>query len=540
MITLKGIKVVSGIAIGRLVYYVRPDRHIVKSLVEDPEKEIQIFHEGRKKAILQLEEQYNSAVNYLGELNASIFVAQEMLLEDSKYIGFVEKKIREDRDNAPYAVALASDEFSRLFASIEDTYMQSHVADVKDVSERLLRILCGSEEEFNQPKEPSIFVTDEFNAGDIVSFNRENVLGFATMFGSLVSHASILTRTMGIPSVIGLGQEMLALYDGRMAVLDGIAGKLIIDPDKRTLDRMKKKQAEYEEQIKMLLLLKGKNNVTKSGSYINVYANISNVDGVETALAYDAGGIGLFRSEFLFIEAETYPTEEEQFEIYKEVVEKMRGRRTIIRTLDLGTDKQASYFRPEKENNPALGYRAIRVSLMQPEIFKTQLRALFRASIYGNLDIMFPMIVSVDEVRKIKAIVNDVKKELTDENIAFSDKVLIGIMIETPAAVLISDVLAKEVDFFSIGTNDLTQYTLAVDRQNPKLEGFYNPHHPALIKMIEMTVENAHKHRIPVGICGELGADLSMTQKFINMGIDELSVAPNMVLPLRKKIRECE
>lgn len=540
MITLKGIKVVSGIAIGRLVYYVRPDRHIVKSLVEDPEKEIRIFHEGRKKAILQLEEQYNSAVNYLGELNASIFVAQEMLLEDSKYIGFVEKKIREDRDNAPYAVALASDEFSRLFASIEDTYMQSHVADVKDVSERLLRILCGSEEEFNQPKEPSIFVTDEFNAGDIVSFNRENVLGFATMFGSLVSHASILTRTMGIPSVIGLGQEMLALYDGRMAVLDGIAGKLIIDPDKRTLDRMKKKQAEYEEQIKMLLLLKGKNNVTKSGSYINVYANISNVDGVETALAYDAGGIGLFRSEFLFIEAETYPTEEEQFEIYKEVVEKMRGRRTIIRTLDLGTDKQASYFRPEKENNPALGYRAIRVSLMQPEIFKTQLRALFRASIYGNLDIMFPMIVSVDEVRKIKAIVNEVKKELTDENIAFSDKVLIGIMIETPAAVLISDVLAKEVDFFSIGTNDLTQYTLAVDRQNPKLEGFYNPHHPALIKMIEMTVENAHKHRIPVGICGELGADLSMTQKFINMGIDELSVAPNMVLPLRKKIRECE
>jgi len=540
MITLKGIKVVSGIAIGRLEYYVRPDRHIVKSVVEDPEKEIEIFHEGRRKAIAQLEEQYESAVNFLGELNASIFVAQEMLLEDSKYIGFVERKIREDRDNAPYAVALASDEFSRLFASIEDTYMQSHVADVKDVSERLLRILCGSDEEFNQPKEPSIFVTDEFNAGDIVSFNREMVLGFATMFGSVVSHASILARTMGIPSVIGLGQEMLALYNGKMAVLDGIAGKLIIDPDKRTLERMKKKQAEYEEQIKMLLLLKGKNNVTKSGSYINVYANISNVDGVETALAYDAGGIGLFRSEFLFIEAETYPTEEEQFEIYKEVVEKMRGRRTIIRTLDLGTDKQASYFRPEKENNPALGYRAIRVSLLQPEIFKIQLRALYRASNFGNLDIMFPMIVSVEEVKKIKTIVNEVKKELADENIAFSDKVQLGIMIETPAAVMISDVLAKEVDFFSIGTNDLTQYTLAVDRQNQKLESFYNPHHPALIKMIEMTVNNAHKAGIPVGICGELGADFAMTQRFINMGIDELSVAPNMVLPLRKKIRECE
>lgn len=540
MITLKGTKVVSGIAIGRLFHYVRPDRHIVKSVVEDVEKEIEIFHASRQKAIEQLEELYEVTVKDLGELNASIFVAQEMLLEDGQYIRFVEKQIREEKNNASYSVALAMDEFSRLFASMEDKYMQSHIADVRDISERLLRILSGTDVDLLQPQEPCIFVADDFNAGDIVQFKRENVLGFATMFGSPMSHASILAGTMGTPSVISLGQEMLAIYDGRMAVLDGIAGKLIIDPDKRTLDRMKKKQAEYEEQLKMLFLLKGKNNVTKSGAFINVYANISNVDGVETALTYDAGGIGLFRSEFIFIESDTYPTEDEQFEIYKEVIEKMRGRKTIIRTLDLGTDKQAIYFRPEKENNPALGYRAIRVSLTQPEIFKTQLRALYRASVHGNLDIMFPMIVSLDEVRKIKAIIAEVKEELDAENIAYSDGVKIGIMIETPAAVMISDVLAKEVDFFSIGTNDLTQYTLAIDRQNPKLDAFYNPHHPAILKMIEMTVNNAHKAGIPVGICGELGSDMTLTQKFINMGIDELSVAPNMVLPLRKKIRECD
>lgn len=540
MIKFKGTKVVSGIAIGKLFYYVRPDKHIVKTVVEDTDKEIEIFHDGRKKAIAQLEELYNSTVAYLGELNASIFVAQEMLLEDSKYIRFVERQIRDEKNNAVYAVALASDEFSRLFASMDDTYMQSHVADVRDVSERLLRILSGTDVEMTQPKEPCIFVSDDFNAGDIVQFNRENVIGFATMFGSTVSHASILARTMGIPSVISLGQEMLAIYDGRTAILDGISGELIIDPDKKTMDRMKAKQEEYEEQQRMLLLLKGKNNVTKSGSYINVYANISNVEGVETALAHDAGGIGLFRSEFIFIEAETYPTEEEQFNIYREVVEKMRGRRTIIRTLDLGTDKQASYFRAEKENNPALGYRAIRVSLTQPEIFKTQLRALYRASVYGNLDIMFPMIISVEEVKTIKAIIEEVKQELSEEGISYSDKVLLGVMIETPAAVMISDLLAKEVDFFSIGTNDLTQYTLAIDRQNPKLDKFYNAHHPAVMKMIEMTVDNAHNAGISVGICGELGSDLSVTQKFINMGIDELSVAPNMVLPLRKKIRECD
>ena len=540
MVVLKGTKVVSGIAIGKLVVFMHPDKHISRTCVEDTDAQIKMFNDARVSAIQQLEEIYESSVEYLGEVNASIFVAQEMLLEDTQYIDYVEKQIRENSYNAAYAVALASDEFSRLFTSIEDKYMQSHVADVRDVSERLLRILCGSESEMTDPGEPCILASDDFNAGDIIQFNRENVLGLATMFGSQASHASILAGTMGLPSVVALGQEMLSIYDGRLAVLNGIKGELIIDPDKRTLERMKRKQKEYEEQQKMLLLLKGKNNVTKSGSYINVYANIGSAEGVETALLYDAGGIGLFRSEFIYMESPTYPSEEEQFLIYKEVLEKMRGRKVIIRTLDLGTDKQASYFRPEKEVNPALGYRAIRISLSQPGIFKTQLRALYRASMYGNLDILFPLIISVDEVLKIKKMIKEVTDELDAEGIPYRKEIRLGIMIETPAAVMISDKLAKHVDFFSIGTNDLTQYTLAIDRQNPKLEMYFTSMHPAVYKMIEMTVQNAHNAGIPVDICGEAAADLEYTHKFIEMGIDALSVSPNMVLPLRKRIRECE
>ncbi len=540
MVTFKGTKVVSGIAIGRLYVYMHPDKHISRAKIEDVEAELEMFNEARRRAIQQLEDLYASSVEYLGEMNASIFVAQEMLLEDDQYTGYVQKQIRESNYNAAYAVALASDEFSRIFTSIEDKYMKSHVADVRDVSERLLRILCGAEAEMIEPGEPCIFASDDFNAGDIVMFNRENVLGFATMFGSPVSHASILAGTMGLPSVVGLGQEMLSIYDGRLAIINGIKGELIIDPDKRTLERMKRKQKEYEDQQRMLLLLKGKNNVTKSGAYINVYANIGSAEGVETALAYDAGGIGLFRSEFIYMESMTYPTEEEQFLIYKEVLEKMRGRKVIIRTLDLGTDKQASYFRPEKEINPALGYRAIRISLAQPGIFKTQLRALYRASVYGNLDIMFPLIISVDEVITIKKIIKEVTDELDAEGIPHRKETRLGIMIETPAAVMISDELAHHVDFFSIGTNDLTQYTLAIDRQNPKLETYFNSLHPALLKMIRMTVENAHKAGIPVDICGEAAADLNHTKDFIELGVDALSVSPNMVLPLRKKIRELE
>ena len=540
MVTFKGTKVVSGIVIGKLFVYMHPDKHIPRTTAPDTEAQLAAFHDARRKAIEQLEDLYDSTISFLGELNASIFVAQEMLLEDDQYIGFVEKQIKESKYNAAYAIVLASDEFSRILASIEDKYMQSHVSDVMDVSERMLRILCGAEIEMKEPGEPCIFVSDDFNAGDIVQFDREKVLGLATMFGSPVSHASILAATMGLPSIVGLGQEMLSIYDGKLAILNGIKGELIVDPDKRTLERMKRKQKDYEEQQKMLLLLKGKNNVTKSGAYINVYANIGSAEGVETALAYDAGGIGLFRSEFVYMESQTYPSEEEQFLIYKEVVEKMRGRKVIIRTLDLGTDKQASYFRPEKENNPALGYRAIRISLAQPGIFKTQLRALFRASAYGNLDILFPLIISVEEVLQIKKIIKEVTDELDAENVKYRKEIRIGIMIETPAAVMISDRLAKHVDFFSIGTNDLTQYCLAIDRQNPKLESYVNTLHPAVYKMIEMTVANAHKAGIPVDICGEAAADLTHTQDYINLGIDALSVAPNMVLPLRKKIRECD
>ena len=540
MVTFRGTKVVSGIVIGKLFVYMHPDRQILRTTVDDTQAQLAAFHDARRKAIKQLEDLYDSTLSFLGELNASIFVAQEMLLEDDQYIGYVEKQIKESRYNAAYAIVLASDEFSRVLTSIEDKYMQSHVSDVKDVSERMIRILCGAEIEMNEPKDPCIIVSDDFNAGDIVQFDREKVLGLATMFGSPVSHASILAATMGLPSVVGLGQEMLSIYDGKCAILNGIKGELIVDPDKRTLDRMKRKQKEFEEQQKMLLLLKGKNNVTRSGAYINVYANIGSAEGVETALAYDAGGIGLFRSEFIYMESLTYPSEEEQFEIYKEVVEKMRGRKVIIRTLDLGTDKQAAYFRPEKENNPALGYRAIRISLAQPGIFKTQLRALFRASAFGNLDILFPLIISVDEVISIKKFIKEVKDELDAESVPYRKEMRIGIMIETPAAVMISDKLAKHVDFFSIGTNDLTQYTLAIDRQNPKLESYFNTLHPAVYKMIEMTVANAHKAGIPVDICGEAAADLTHTQDYIDLGIDALSVSPNKVLPLRKKIRECK
>lgn len=540
MVILKGTRVVSGIAIGKLFVYMHPDKHISRATVEDTKAEIAVFNDARQKAIDQLENLYESTVASLGELNASIFAAQEMLLEDNQYTDFVENQIREHGYNAAYAVSLASDEFSRLFTSIEDKYMRSHVADVRDVSERMLRILCGLETEMIEPGEACIIASDDFNAGEIVLLNKDNVLGVATMFGSPVSHAAILAGTMGLPSVVGLGQEMLSIYDGRNAILNGIKGELIIDPDKRTLERMKRKQKEYEEQQKMLLLLKGKNNVTKSGSYINVYANIGSADGADIALAYDAGGIGLLRSEFIYMDSPAYPSEEDQFLAYKEVLEKMRGRKVIIRTLDLGTDKQAAYFRPEKENNPALGYRAIRISLAQPGIFKTQLRALYRASAFGNLDILFPLIISVDEVRQIRKIIKEVTDELDAEGIEYKKDIRLGIMIETPAAVMISDKLAKEVDFFSIGTNDLTQYTLAIDRQNPKLETYFNKMHPAVLKMIEITARNAHDAGIEVDICGEAAADLDHTQDFIDMGIDALSVAPNMVLPLRKRIRECD
>ena len=418
--------------------------------------------------------------------------------------------------------------------------MQGRAADVKDVSERVLDILCGVGESMAQTDEPCIIVADDLAPSETVQLDKSKVLGFATMYGSSNSHTAILARTMNIPAVIGLGEELAAQYDGRMAIIDGFTGMLYIDPDETTLAKMQEKRAKDLEQKALLEQLKGKENVTKSGQKMNVYANIGNVSDVGAVLKNDAGGIGLFRSEFLYLENDTFPSEEQQFTVYKQVAENMAGKKVIIRTLDIGADKQVDYFGLDKEENPALGYRAIRICLTRTEIFKTQLRALYRAAMFGNISIMFPMIISVDEIYKIKEIIAEVQSELKAEGIPFKENVETGVMIETPASDMISRELAKEVDFFSVGTNDLTQYTLAIDRQNSKLDAFYDPHHPAVLAMIRMAAENAHAEGKWIGICGELGADLELTEEFLKMGLDELSVSPSMILPLRKRIRECE
>ncbi len=427
-----------------------------------------------------------------------------------------------------------------MFASMDDAYMQGRAADVKDVSERVLDILCGVGESMAQTDEPCIIAADDLAPSETVQLDKSKVLGFATMYGSSNSHTAILARTMNIPAVIGLGEELAAQYDGRMAIIDGFTGMLYIDPDETTLAKMQEKRAKDLEQKALLEQLKGKENVTKSGQKMNVYANIGNVSDVGAVLKNDAGGIGLFRSEFLYLENDTFPSEEQQFTVYKQVAENMAGKKVIIRTLDIGADKQVDYFGLDKEENPALGYRAIRICLTRTEIFKTQLRALYRAAMFGNISIMFPMIISVDEIYKIKEIIAEVQSELKAEGIPFKENVETGVMIETPASVMISRELAKEVDFFSVGTNDLTQYTLAIDRQNSKLDAFYDPHHPAVLAMIRMAAENAHAEGKWIGICGELGADLELTEEFLKMGLDELSVSPSMILPLRKRIRECE
>ena len=427
-----------------------------------------------------------------------------------------------------------------MFAAMDDAYMQGRAADVKDVSERVLGILCGVDSGFKEMTEPCIIAADDLAPSETVQLDKGKVLGFATMYGSSNSHTAILARTMNIPAVIGLGEDLLAEYSGRDAVIDGFTGTLYIDPDEETLKVMQEKRAKDLEQKALLEQLKGKENVTKSGQKINVYANIGNVSDLGAVLKNDAGGIGLFRSEFLYLENTDFPTEEQQFAVYKQVAESMAGKKVIIRTLDIGADKQVDYFGLDKEDNPALGYRAIRICLTRPEIFKTQLRALYRAAVYGNISIMFPMIISVKEVKKIKEIIAEVKEELKQEGIPYKEDVELGIMIETPASVMVSRELAKEVDFFSVGTNDLTQYTLAIDRQNSKLDEFYDPHQPAVLSMIRMAAESAHAEGAWIGICGELGADLELTEEFLKMGLDELSVSPSMVLPLRKRIRECE
>lgn len=540
MITISGKSVFGGVAIGKLMFYKRNEKVIKRVHIDDADEEWKRFQEAKDTAVAQLKELYDKALADVGEANAMIFEIHQMMLEDLDYLESIENIIRTQEVNAEYAVATTADNFAQMFAAMDDAYMQGRAADVRDVSERVLDILCGVDGGIQEMTEPCIIAADDLAPSETVQLDKDKVLGFATMYGSSNSHTAILARTMNIPAVIGLGEALVKEYDGKTAVIDGFTGTLYIEPDEETLKTMKEKRAKDLQQKALLEQLKGKENVTKSGQKINVYANIGNVSDLGAVLKNDAGGIGLFRSEFLYLENTDFPTEEQQFAVYRQVAESMAGKKVIIRTLDIGADKQVDYFGLDKEDNPALGYRAIRICLTRPEIFKTQLRALYRAAMFGNISIMFPMIISVSEVRKIKEIIAEVKAELKEEGIPYKEDVELGIMIETPASVMVSRELAKEVDFFSIGTNDLTQYTLAIDRQNSKLDQFYDPHHPAVLAMIRMTAENAHAEGAWVGICGELGADLELTEEFLKMGLDELSVSPAMVLPLRKRIRECE
>ena len=540
MITISGKSVFGGVSIGKLMFYKRNDKVIKRTHVDDVDAEWKRFQDAKDTAISQLKGLYDKAIADVGEANAMIFEIHQMMLEDLDYLESIENIIRTQEVNAEFAVATTADNFAQMFAAMDDAYMQGRAADVKDVSERVLDILCGVDSGMKEMREPCIIAADDLAPSETVQLDKSKVLGFATMYGSSNSHTAILARTMNIPAVIGLGEELLAEYDGKIAVIDGFTGTIYIEPDEETMKVMQEKRQKDLEQKALLEQLKGKENITKSGQKINVYANIGNVSDVGAVLKNDAGGIGLFRSEFLYLENTDFPTEEQQFSVYKQVAENMAGKKVIIRTLDIGADKQVDYFGFDKEENPALGYRAIRICLTRPEIFKTQLRALYRAAVYGNISIMFPMIISIEEIHKIKAIIADVKEELKKEGIPYRDEVELGVMIETPASVMISRELAKEVDFFSVGTNDLTQYTLAIDRQNSKLDPFYDPHHPAVLAMIKMAADNAHAEGKWIGICGELGADLELTEEFLKMGLDELSVSPAMVLPLRKRIRDCE
>ena len=540
MITLEGKSVFGGVAIGKIQFYKRNEITIKRTRVEDVEAEVERFQNAKAKTLELLKGLYEKALEDVGEANAMIFEAHQLMLEDPDYVESIENIIRTQDVNAEYAIGATADNFAAIFEAMDDAYMQGRAADVRDVSERLLQALSSQNETVMVMDEPVIIAADDLVSSETVQLDKEKVLSFVTMYGSANSHTAILARTMNIPAVIGLGEALKEEYDGKVAIVDGVDGKVYIDPDEETMASMQKKQKKDQEQKELLNQLKGKENVTKSGQKVNVYANIGNLADVGAVLKNDAGGIGLFRSEFLYLESDTYPTEEQQFAVYKKVAETMAGKKVIIRTLDIGADKQVDYFKLDKEDNPALGYRAIRICLTRPEIFKTQLRALYRASAYGQISIMFPMIISVAEVKKIKEIIEEVKAELRTEGAAFREDVELGIMIETPAAVMVSRELAKEVDFFSVGTNDLTQYTLAIDRQNQKLEDFYDSHHPAVLAMIRMAAESAHAEGKWIGICGELGADVTLTETFLKMGIDELSVAPGMVLKVRQKIREAE
>lgn len=535
----QGKSVFGGIAIGRISVHKKDEQQVKRVRIEDSEQEILRYRQAKQTAMEQLQGLYQKALKEVGEANAAIFEIHQMMLEDDDYNESVENIIRMQQVNAEYAVASTGDNFAQMFSAMDDDYMRARSADVKDISERVLSVLGGRATGIAASGEPVIIVADDLAPSETVQLNKDLVLSFVTVHGSVNSHTAILARTMSIPALIGTAIPLTDDIDGKVGIVDGKNGCIYVDPDEDTLGRMQQLKLEEQEKKELLQTLKGRENITIDGKKIMLYANIGNSKDLAAVLQNDAGGIGLFRSEFIYLERDTFPTEEEQFQIYRTVAETMAGKPVIIRTLDIGADKKCDYFEMEPEENPAMGCRAIRICLTRPEIFKTQLRALFRASAFGNISIMYPMIISVDELRKIKTIVAEIRQELTEQGVTFGEPKQ-GIMIETPAAVIMSEELAKEVDFFSIGTNDLTQYTLAIDRQNPKLDAFYDPHHPAVLRMIQMVVENAHKAGIWAGICGELGADTTLTRRFLAMGVDELSMSPGSILPVRKIILETD
>lgn len=537
----KGKGVYGAVAIGKISVYKRQELSVKRTRIEDVEAEKKRVERAKEISNQELSDIYEKALREVGETNAQIFEIHMMMLEDEDYNESISSIIETQLVNAEYAVALTSDNFAQMFASMDDAYMQARSADVRDISNRIIKNLSSDSAGMDGVSGKMIVCADDLAPSETVALDKENVLAFVTAYGSSNSHTAILARNMNIPAIIGVGENFLNdIKDGQLAIVDGFTGDIYVNPDEETLHAMEKKQVEDNEKKKLLLELKGKENVTIDGTKIKIFANIGGVDNIGAVLLNDAGGIGLFRSEFLYLENSDYPTEEQQLIAYRKVLESMAGKKVIIRTLDIGADKQVDYFNLDKEENPALGYRAIRICLTRTDIFKTQLRALYRASVYGNLGIMFPMITSVSEVEKIKAVCDEVKAELKEEGLEYSENVELGIMIETPAAAVISDLLAPMVDFFSVGTNDLTQYTLAIDRQNRMLEGFCDTHHEAILRLIKMAADNAHKNGKWIGICGELAADTSLTEQFLRMGIDELSVSPGFVLRVRSQVRNTD
>ena len=538
MIIYDGKAVFEGIAIGKISVYKKQEQLVKRIKVDDPEAEKKRYADARETAIQQLKVLYEKAVKEVGESGAEIFEAHQLMVDDEDYIESVENIIETEEVNAEYAVAQTGDNFAKMFSEMEEEYFRGRAADIKDITERVLNALSGAGAGGIETDEPVIVVADDLAPSETVQMDKDKILSFVTVHGSANSHTSILAKTMSIPAIIGCPIPLSDEVNGKLAVVDGYEGKVYVEPDEDVLADKKKLLLQEEEKKNLLERLKGKENITLDGQKINLYANIGNTKDLGLVLENDAGGIGLFRSEFIYLGSDNYPTEDEQFAIYKQVAQTLAGKKVIIRTLDIGADKQADYFELPKEENPAMGLRAIRICLTRPEVFKTQLRAILRASAFGKISIMFPMIISVDEVKKIKKIVEEVKASLDADGLAYDKDIELGIMIETPAAVIIADELAEEVDFFSVGTNDLTQYTLAIDRQNQSLDDFYDSHHPAILKMLQMIADAAHRHGAWAGICGELGADLTLTKEFLAMGYDELSVSPGRILPIRKTVLE--